>query len=114
MCRNDHAWRLLELRFLCSCRHATSSSVPPITHHTCRCPLGIPTLVLTDASGPELAAEAEEGRQWGETWQHYPNMSRLPTSKPADPRAAVVPATGGTGCCCARQRQLRVAHHWGR
>lgn len=55
-------------------------------------PQGIPTLVLTDASGAELAAEADEGQQWGELWQHYPDFRRSPTGKPADPRAAAAVA----------------------
>lgn len=48
--------------------------------------------MLTDASGAELAAEADEGQQWGELWQHYPDFRRSPTGKPADPRAAAAVA----------------------
>ena len=72
----------------------------PAIHHalllatTYRLPLlpqGIPTLVLTDATGPELAAAAQEGRAWNETWLSYADFPHSFTGKPFDQRAAAAP-----------------------
>lgn len=54
---------------------------------------GIPTLVLTNATGQLLQREQEEGLRFNEVWQHYPDVPafRL-TGKPGDPRAAATPA----------------------
>lgn len=50
-------------------------------------------LVLTNATGEALALEQAEGRNFNETWMHYPDVLGFNvTGKPGDPRAAVGPA----------------------
>lgn len=65
---------------------------------TCRLPFrpcpprqGIPTLVLTNADGPELARAREERRAWNETWEHHPDAP-FASGKPGDLRAASGPS----------------------
>ncbi|KAL4434222.1 hypothetical protein ABPG75_000663 [Micractinium tetrahymenae] len=54
---------------------------------------GIPTLVLTNATGDQLRREQQEGRQYNEVWRHYQDVPGFAlTGKAGDPRAAVTPA----------------------
>lgn len=63
----------------CMCSHSTRMQ-------------GIPTLVLTNATGQLLSSEQEEGRRFNEVWLHYPDNPGISTGKPGDARAAVTPA----------------------
>ena len=54
---------------------------------------GVQTLVLTNATGEELAREQVEGRRHNERWVHYPDVPNFAvTNKSSDLRAAVAPA----------------------
>ena len=54
---------------------------------------GIRTLVLTNATGADLAREQALGRRFNEVWQHYPDVPGFGVQQRAgDPRAAVAPA----------------------